>query len=163
MGLSKTDREFRFPKVAHIDFKLLEMDRVLTAFLQRLYHRGYPSRLARPFDLTIATFRNEFLEHPERFVGFDRFPDITERWIETDLMDIVNRGKPDQAAVAAPRPLHGLTYRFRNPNHARDYNAAEQLYETLAGAMKQAAVEAREARAAAQRAGPPAGGTPPAA
>lgn len=41
--------------------------------------------------------------------------------------------------------------------------AWSDAYETLAGAMKQAAVEAREARAAAQRAGPPAGGAPPAA
>jgi len=134
MGLNKTDKDFRYPKVAHIDFKLLEMDRVLIAFLQRLYHHGYPSRLTRPFDLTVSAFRNEFIEHPERFEGFDRFPAITERWIETHLMDIVNRGKPDQEAIAAPRPLHGFMYLFRNPKHARDYRAAEQVYETLAGA-----------------------------
>ena len=45
LPLSKTDREFRFPKVSYLDFKQLEMDRVLTAFLQRLNHHGYPSRL----------------------------------------------------------------------------------------------------------------------
>ena len=80
--------------------------------------------------MTVADFQQEIFEHPERFVGFERFPEITERWIETHLMDMVNRGKPDQA-VAAPRPLHGLTYRFRNPKRSRDYNAAQQLYEML--------------------------------
>ena len=45
-------------------------------------------------------------------------------------MDIVNRGKRNQA-VAGPRPLHGYTYRFRNPKHSRDYGAAQQLYEML--------------------------------
>ena len=58
-------------------------------------------------------------------------------------MDLVNRGKARQA-VAAPRPLHGFTYRFRNPKHSRDYGAAQQLYETLYHARKgagQAAIE----------------------
>jgi hypothetical protein len=46
------------------------------------------------------------------------------------LLDLVNRGKPGQA-VAAPRPLHGYTYRFRNSKHCRDYGAAPQIYEML--------------------------------
>ena len=32
MSLSKRDREFRLPKISYLDFKHLEMDRVLTAF-----------------------------------------------------------------------------------------------------------------------------------
>jgi hypothetical protein len=45
-------------------------------------------------------------------------------------MDMVNRGRPGQA-LAAPRPLHGNTYKFRNARHARDYGAAEHLYWML--------------------------------
>jgi hypothetical protein len=45
-------------------------------------------------------------------------------------MDMVNRGRPNQA-LAAPRPLHGNTYKFRNARHARDYGAAEHLYSML--------------------------------
>lgn len=55
---------------------------------------------------------------------------MVERWVETHLMDIVNRGKKN-AAVAGPRPLHGYTYRFRNPKHSRDYGAAQHLYQML--------------------------------
>ncbi len=71
-----------------------------------------------------------FLDHPELFGGFDKYPQVLEQWLETHLMDVVNRGKPNQA-IAAPRPLHGYTYRFRNAKKCRDYGAAQQIYETL--------------------------------
>lgn len=132
MGLTKQDREFRLPKITYVDFKQLEMDRVLTAFFQRLRHNGYPSKLIKPdkFELTTEDFQAEFFEHPDRFCDFQRYPEVTARWIETHLMDVVNRGKHDQT-IAAPRPLHGLTYLFRNPKRSRDYNASQQLYEML--------------------------------
>ncbi len=130
MPLAKRDREFRLPKISYIDFKQIEMDRVLTAFFARLAHNGFPSRLRRRTDLTVKVFTDEFLADREWFVGFDSRRDVVERWVETHLLDVVNRGKPNQA-VAAPRPLHGYTYRFRNPKHSRDYGAAQQLYEML--------------------------------
>src|SRR5690606_31089033 len=108
----------------------IEMDRVLTTLLARIRHNGLPSRIRRTVDVTIKDFTNEFLDHPELFGGFDEFPHVLEQWLETHLMDVVNRGKPTQA-IAAPRPLHGYTYRFRNAKKCRDYGAAQQIYETL--------------------------------
>lgn len=143
MALSKRDREFRLPKISYLDFKLLEMDRVLTAFFARLAHNGFPSRLRRKAELTTEAFVEEFLEHPEWFTGFAPHREILSRWIETHLMDVVNRGKPGQA-IAAPRPLHGFTYRFRNPKHSRDYGAAQHLYEQLHGARAGAGQKAVE-------------------
>lgn len=143
MGLSGKDRAFNTKKVSYLDYKQLEMDRVLTALFARLAHNGFPSRLRRSFELRIPAFVDHFLEHPEWFTGFTPHREILERWVETHLMDVVNRGKANQA-VAAPRPLHGFTYRFRNPRHSRDYGAAQQLYETLYQARKgagQAAIE----------------------
>lgn len=143
MGLSSKDRAFNTKKVSYLDFKQLEMDRVLTALFARLAHNGFPSRLKRRFELSVEAFVDEFLEHPEWFSGFAQHREILERWVETHLMDVVNRGKSGQA-VAAPRPLHGFTYRFRNPKHSRDYGAAQHLYETLYHARKgagQAAIE----------------------
>lgn len=69
---------------------------------------------------------------------------ILASWIETDLMDVVNRGKPKQA-IAAPRPLHGNTYKFRNANHSRDYNASEQIYWMLFHARRGLGQGARDA------------------
>lgn len=143
MSLSKRDREFRLAKISYLDFKHLEMDRVLTAFFARLAHNGYPSRLRRKIELSIQSFVDEFLEHPEWFSGFADHPEILARWVETHLLDVVNRGRPNQA-VAAPRPLHGFTYRFRNPKHSRDYGAAQHLYETLYGARDGAGQKAIE-------------------
>lgn len=143
MSLSKRDREFRLPKISYLDFKHLEMDRVLTAFFARLAHNGYPSRLTRPFELSIEAFVEELLEHPEWFTSFQDHPDVVRRWVETHLLDMVNRGKANQA-VAAPRPLHGFTYRFRNPRHSRDYGAAQHLYEMLYGARSGAGQKAIE-------------------
>jgi hypothetical protein len=143
MSLSKRDREFRLPKISYLDFKHLEMDRVLTAFFARLAHNGFPSRLRRKVELSVETFIEEFMEHPEWFAGFQGHRDVLERWVETHLLDMVNRGKPNQA-VAAPRPLHGFTYRFRNPKHSRDYGAAQHIYETLYSARNGAGQKAIE-------------------
>jgi hypothetical protein len=143
MSLSKRDREFRLPKISYLDFKHLEMDRVFTAFFARLAHNGFPSRLRRKVELSVESFVEEFMEHPEWFTGFQAHPDVLARWVETHLLDVVNRGKANQA-VAAPRPLHGFTYRFRNPKHSRDYGAAQHLYETLYGARNGAGQKAIE-------------------
>jgi hypothetical protein len=143
MSLSKRDREFRLPKISYLDFKHLEMDRVLTAFFARLAHNGYPSRLSRNFELSADAFVEFMLEHPEWFTKFQDNPDVVRRWVETHLLDLVNRGKANEA-LAAPRPLHGFTYRFRNPKHSRDYGAAQHLYEMLYMARNGAGQKALE-------------------
>lgn len=130
MALQKKDREFRLPKISYLDFKYIEMDRVLTGLFERLEHNGYPSVFRDKRELTVDKFVDDILEASDRFQGFTQHRDIVTRWVETHLMDIVNRGTK-RAAVAGPRPLHGYTYRFRNPKHSRDYGAAQQLYQML--------------------------------
>lgn len=189
--VSKDDKEFHLRKITYVDYKLIEMDRVLTMLFPRLKFGGYSSRrAASKSDLHLDYFIEEFFMHDAKVVEAARalrrdqrfletylktrviqpewFPELnaTERktlsnlmdalqnkdaqdavwfeglhnepetpgiirkWIETDLMDVVNRGKPNQA-IAAPRPLHGNTYKFRNAKHTRDYGAAEQIYWML--------------------------------
>lgn len=130
MALQKKDREFRLPKISYLDFKTIEMDRVLTGLFERLEHGGYPSVFRDKRELTVEKFVDDILDASDKFLGFTQHRDIVERWVETHLMDIVNRGKKN-AAVAGPRPLHGYTYRFRNPKHSRDYGAAQHLYQML--------------------------------
>lgn len=130
MALKSRDKNFRLPKISMLDFKTLEMDRVLTGLFARIHHKGEESRLYKK-DTTLETFEEHFLAQPDRFTDFTKYPDIVRGWLQTDLLDLVNRGKVGKEAVAAPRPLHGYTYRFRNPKHCRDYGAAQHLYETL--------------------------------
>lgn len=128
MTLNRIDKEFRHEGVSYLDYKQVEMDRVLTAFLPRLWWDGQPSRIARSGELGVEDFVELIEGHPEAFAGFDE--PITRRWVETHLLDIVSRGKPSQA-VAGLRPLHGFTYRLRNARRSRPYGADEQLYEML--------------------------------
>ena len=145
MSIKGRDKEFRIPKVTYVDFKHIEMDRVLTMLFPRLKYDGYASRRPpRGGDLSVDAFLEDFLEHPEWFSGFNQHPEVARAWIETDLMDMVNRGKSNQA-LAAPRPLHGNTYKFRNARHTRDYGAAEHIYWMLYFARKGKGQAARDA------------------
>mgnify|MGYP000020358893 CR=1 FL=1 len=145
MSIKGRDKEFRIEKVSYLHWQHVEMDRVLTMLFPRLKYDGYASRRPpRGGDLSVDEFQEDFLEHPEWFAGFDKHPDIARAWIETDLMDLVNRGKSNQA-LAAPRPLHGNTYKFRNAKHTRDYGAAEQIYWMLFYARKGKGQAARDA------------------
>jgi len=145
MGVKGRDKEFRTPKVSFLEFNHTEMDRVLTMLFPRLKYDGYGSRRPpRGGNLTVEEFLEDFLEHSKWFSGFKRHPEVVRKWIETDLMDVVNRGKANQA-VAAPRPLHGNTYKFRNSKHTRDYGASEQIYWMLFYARKGKGQAARDA------------------
>ena len=145
MAIKGPDREFRVKKLSYVDFKPVSMDRVLTMLFPRLRFDGYGTRRPpRKHDLTVGDFAREYTKDPRLFAGFGEHLDIVERWIETDLMDLVNRGRPNQA-LAAPRPLHGNTYKFRNARHARDYGAAEQLYWMLYAARGGRGQTARDA------------------
>ena len=134
MSISTRDKEFRTPKVSYLEFKHTEMDRVLTMLFPRLKFDGYGSRKPpRANNLQPDEFADEILkpsEVQEFFKNFEKSPHIVRKWVETDLLDVVNRGKATQA-VASPRPLHGETYKFRNARHCRDYGAAEQIYWML--------------------------------
>ncbi|MGW6542810.1 methylation-associated defense system protein MAD7 [Streptomyces massasporeus] len=129
MALTGSLGTFHHPGISRIDYKALDMDRVLTALLARLWHQGLPSKISRAKTLEVDVFVKLFLQHSEVFDGFDR--ETTTRWTATHLLDLVNRGKATEA-VASPRPLHGFTYRFRNSRKSRPYGADEQLYEMLA-------------------------------
>lgn len=143
MALQKKDREFRLPKISYLDFKTIEMDRVLTGLFERLEHNGFPSVFRDKRELTVEKFVDDILEANDKFLGFSSHRDIVTRWVETHLMDIVNRGRKN-AAVAGPRPLHGYTYRFRNPKHSREYGASQHLYQMLYFARHQSGQHAIE-------------------
>jgi hypothetical protein len=133
MALDHTDKDFRHEGVSYLDYKQIEMDRVLTAFLARLWWGGQSSVISRDVRKEITTnyVVQMMADTPERFQDFD--PVVTRRWVETHLLDMVSRGRASQA-VAGLRPLHGFTYRFRNARRSRAYNADEQLYEMLSHA-----------------------------
>lgn len=147
MSIKGRDKEFRTPKVSYLHWQHTEMDRVLTMLFPRLKFNGYGSRKPpRANILQPEEFADEMMlseEVKQYFQGFDEHPSIVHKWVETELLDVVNRGKSNQA-VASPRPLHGETYKFRNAKHCRDYGAAEQIYWMLYYARKGKGQAARD-------------------
>jgi len=139
MKLSAHDQVFRNPRICHIDPKRLELDRVLINLFMLLRYNGQRAivRVGRKL-VTIERSGAQNIalvdliaKHPDKLKGFDQYPAITRRWLETDLLDIVFRGVSDRETIAAPRPLHLDAYRLRNPKHCRDYNAADQLFSMI--------------------------------
>lgn len=135
--MRKEDREFRLPSISHLDFKTITMDRVLTCLFARIHFNGAMNRVGRRADLTIDKFVEEFLDpsgdsddRHRWFKGFKENPDLVRAWVVDNLLDVVNRGRPTEA-VAAPRPLHLDTFKFRNPKYCRDYGGSQQLYWML--------------------------------
>ena len=124
MGLDKKDKAFALSKITYVDYKHIEIDRALLNFFPRLKFDGYPGRVRNPNRIfTIEEFLAEFIDkakNQDKFVGFADYKDIVYKWLETDLLDLVNRGKSTQVIVS-PRPLHGNAYKCRNTKHARDY------------------------------------------
>jgi len=147
MSIKGRDKEFRTPKVSYLHWQHTEIDRVLTMLFPRLKFNGYSSRKPpRANILQPEEFADEMMLSEEvkpYFEGFDEHPSIVRKWVETELLDVVNRGKSNQA-VASPRPLHGETYKFRNAKHCRDYGASEQVYWMLYYARKGKGQAARD-------------------
>jgi hypothetical protein len=138
MGLSKLDKAFFLAKITYVDFKHIEIDRALLNFFPLLKFDGYPGKVkSAAILLTIEKFLEEFTseENQDKFIGFAEHQDIVKKWLETDLLDLVNRGKAGEAVVS-PRPLHGNAYKYRNSKYARDYGSSEQIFWMLYHARK---------------------------
>ena len=73
MALKGRDREFSLAKLSYIDFKALNMDRVLTMLFPRLRFGGYGTRRPpRRNELTIGDFAGEYIKDPSAFGGIRR-------------------------------------------------------------------------------------------
>ncbi|MDV7391056.1 hypothetical protein RZS08_06880, partial [Arthrospira platensis SPKY1] len=64
------------------------------------------------------------------FDGFKDNEEIVLKWLESDFLSLVHRGK-DKQQIAAPLPMHLNTYKLRNAKHCRDYGVADQVFSLL--------------------------------
>jgi hypothetical protein len=133
MTLKALDKAFLLPKITHVDYTTVEIERTFLNLFPRLKFDGYMGKVRKgSIQLTIEKFVEEFIDpkNQQEFIGFADCPEIVYKWLETDLLDLVNRGKPNQAVVS-PRPLHGNTYKYRNTKHAKDRGTSEQIFWML--------------------------------
>lgn len=132
MKLRKQDQEFRNPRIFYADPKNVDLDRVLIVLFLWLRTGGM-----RP--ATTGRQKKEFEKvevHLKRLAalpgvtGFTENAEIARQWLETDVFDLVNRGRPTEA-IASLRPLHLDAHKIRVAKHCRDYNFADALYAML--------------------------------
>jgi hypothetical protein len=132
MKLRKQDQEFRNPRIFYADPKNVDLDRVLVVLFLWLKTGGM-----RP--ATAGRQRKEFEKvdvHVKRLAslpgvtGFTENEEIARQWLETDVFDLVNRGRPTEA-IASLRPLHLDAHKIRVAKYCRDYNFADALYAML--------------------------------
>jgi hypothetical protein len=145
MKLDKVHQEFRNPKVFYPDPKNVDLDRVLINLFLLLRCGGtrpvVRGRVKSDFE-KVDTHR-QTLAGMALVKGFDDHPEIARQWLETDIFDLVNRGKEDEA-VASLRPLHLDAHKIRVAKNCRDYNHADALYAMLSFGEQQALVDLRE-------------------
>ncbi|MEO7033745.1 MAG: hypothetical protein ABI548_07675 [Polyangiaceae bacterium] len=145
MKLRKQDQEFRNPKVFYPDPKNIDLDRVLiTLFLflksegTRHATRGRQQPAFERVDKHLSDLTAMTAVH-----GFEEHQEIAKRWLETDIFDLVNRGRPTEA-IASLRPLHLEAHKIRVAKNCRDYNHADALYAMLEFGDQQAIKDLRE-------------------
>lgn len=138
MKLESADQELRNPKIFYPDPKSVDLERVLINLFLLLRCNG-----TRPATRGRAKQSIEKIEHHatelakmEGVAGFTENTAIAKAWLESDIFDVVNRGKPTQA-IASLRPLHLNAHKIRVPKHCRSYNVEDALYAMLSFGEKQ--------------------------
>lgn len=136
MKLGKADQEFRNTKVFYPDPKNIELDRVLVRLYLHLRCNGM-----RPMAKTHYKPSWEQVEHhrvrlsqKEENIGFgdDGHPTIARAWLESDVFDVINRGKGvPLESIASLRPLHLDATKIHFATRCRDYNVADHVYRCL--------------------------------
>jgi hypothetical protein len=130
--LRKQDQEFRNPKVFYPDPKNVDLDRVLVNLFLLLKCDGSrpATRGRQKAEFEKVDVHLEALSSLPGVQGFDEYREIARRWLESDIFDLVNRGRPTEA-IASLRPLHLDAHKIRVSKYCRDYNHADALYAML--------------------------------
>jgi hypothetical protein len=144
--LRKQDQEFRNPKVFYPDPKNVDLDRVLINLflLLKCGGRTHATRGRTQAEFEKVDRHLDTLQKMPDVQGFSEHAFIAKRWLESDIFDLVNRGKPGAEAIASLRPLHLEAHKIRVAKHCRDYNHADALYAMLEYGERQALDDLKE-------------------
>jgi hypothetical protein len=131
--LSKEDQAFRNTKVFYPDPKTVELDRVLVRLYLLLRCKGTrpATKVHNKANWDKVRHHRERLAAMKDNVGFAEHAAVAQAWLESDVFDVVNRGKGDAEGIASLRPLHLDAIKIHIAPRCRDYNVADHLYACL--------------------------------
>lgn len=102
MSLKKQDKEFNLNKITYLEYKYSEIERTFLNLFPRLKFDGYLGKVRKGIqELTLDTFAAELtdLDNQTEFINFPDYREIIYKWLETDLLDLVNRGRATEVAL----------------------------------------------------------------
>ena len=132
--LDKDERVFRDLYIFAVDVKAINLESVLVNLFVLMRNNGarIKLRLKQGTFHEIKTLKAYFkeLENRQEAHGFTEYPEATESWLRSSLVNMVYRGKAKEN-ITSLKPLHLESYRIRNQKHTRDYSASDQVYIML--------------------------------
>jgi len=128
--LDARQRAFKAEEVTYLDRKVIQLDRMLLRFFELLRFDGRPVVHRRRRAIDVDYLVDLIEQHPDRFPGLAENPDVARAWLRSDLLQIMNRGKPREMVVG-PRPFHLNAFKLANPKAVQDYGASTQVWALL--------------------------------
>lgn len=126
-------KAFMNKDILYVNFKQINLDRVLTNLFAKLYANGVPVTMLFRKEYTIDILKQNIsvLEQHGCIKGATDNEEGVDDWLRSSLLEIVNRGNMIKEHIATMKPLHMLSFRVQNAKYCRDYYASDQLYLML--------------------------------
>ena len=129
--LERKQTAFKTDEITYLDRKSILLDRMLLRLFELLRYDGRKVVRRRTRTVDVESLVQLMGERAERFPGFDQQPDICRLWLRSDLLEIMNRGRPNAEVVVGPRPFHLNAFKLTNPKALNDYGASDQVWALL--------------------------------
>lgn len=131
MKLDTKHKAFKTDEVTYLDRKNINLDRMMLRLFRLLRFNGKQDVRIRKLNVSLPNLVELMTSSPgARFGGFAARADIAEAWLRSDLLDFVNRGRPNEAVVG-PRPFHLNAFKLTEAAAVQDYGASDQVWAML--------------------------------
>jgi hypothetical protein len=128
--LDRRQTAFKAEEITYLDRKTISLDRMLLNLFELLRFDGRAAVRRRQRPVDVPTLVQLMSADGDRFPGFAARPEVAAAWLSTDLLDIMNRGRPGRETVVGPRPFHLNAFKLANTK-ASDYGASDQVWALL--------------------------------
>lgn len=130
--LLRNHKEYFVDKVLKVQAKTINKDRILINLLPLLKFNGKPQS---PKVDNVEGVLQTIWEHQNGFEGFGKYPELVEKWLQNDYMDMLHKeSEKRESKFVSLLPLSLNAYKASNTNNRADYGGSEQLWHLLSKA-----------------------------
>ena len=109
-------KAFMNKDILYVNFKQINLDRVLTNLFAKLYANGVPVTMLFRKEYTIDILKQNIavLEQHGCIKGATDNEEGVDDWLRSSLLEIVNRGNMIKEHIATMKPRHMFSFRVQN-------------------------------------------------